>query len=74
MELRIGGPITMKKYIKLSPEYKEEVKQYKENIANNVTSTKKPNANEKNTSRKHLQNYILISIWITLTKVNTNLF
>ena len=43
MESHIGGPIIIKKYIELSNDHKEAMQQYRENIVNNITTSKKTN-------------------------------
>ena len=49
MELHVGGPITLKKYIELSTDYKEDLKQYENK---NQNETEKPNINEEQYIRK----------------------
>ena len=47
MELHIGGLITLEKHIKLSKEYKKDLKQYKDNVMNNMASNKPKIHDEK---------------------------
>ena len=53
MELHLGRPITLEKYIELSKEYKEDLKQYKDNVMNNAASNKiKPKIHDEKYVKK----------------------
>ena len=49
MELHVGGPKTLRKYIKLSTDYKEDLEQYE---YKNQNEKDKPNINEEKYIRK----------------------
>ena len=51
MESHIGGPIKLDKYIELSEEYKSDMKQYEEDIANKI-QCKKPTTQDKKYIKK----------------------
>ena len=72
MELHVGEPITLKKFIQLSTDYKEDLKQYEND---NQNERDKSNINEeKYLFRKHPQNYMHTYIWMMLIKANMNQF
>ena len=53
MESHIGGPIPLEKYIELSKEYKEDLKQYENDVMNNATSNEsKPKINDEKYVKK----------------------
>ena len=51
MESHIGGPIRLDKYIELSEDYKNDMKQYEEDIANKI-ECKKPTTQDKKYIKK----------------------
>ena len=68
MELHVKGPIILRKYVKLSTDYKEDLKQY-ENKSQNETD--RPNINEEKYIRKASSK---LYAWIAPIKINMNQF
>ena len=71
MESHIGGPIIIKKYTEISPEYKKAMEKYKMDMANNMNTSKKPDVYEE---KFISQSYTLTSITIMPMKANISLF